>query len=128
MAGERDERLFLVDVEDLARLVAAGAGEPLAVGAEGHVEDPVGVVLDLDEELAGRDLPDPDGAVGAGGGDSLLSGLKATAKTLSLVSTRSRTGLPPPPGSAIQSVATPKCPGSPLAVASHLPSGLKAMS
>src|SRR5581483_5867003 len=53
---------------------AAGAGDPRAVGAEGDVEDPVGVVLDGGELLARLDLPDPDGAVGAGGGDELAVG------------------------------------------------------
>ncbi len=54
----------------------------------------------------------------------LLSGLNATENTTSWVSTRSRTGFAPGPGSADQSRATPKMPGSPLAVAIHLPSGL----
>ena len=41
-----------------------------------------------------------------------------------MLSARSRTSLPPPSGSASQSFTEPNWPGSPLAVASHLPSGL----
>ena len=74
MAREGDQRLLLLNVEDLAGLVPAGGGEQLAVGAEGDVVDPVGVVFDLGQELARRRLVDADDPVGSGGGEFLTVG------------------------------------------------------
>src|SRR5262249_5039180 len=53
----------------LGGLVATGAGEPLAVRAEGDAENPVRVVFNLSEELARLDLVHADSAIGAGGCD-----------------------------------------------------------
>ena len=74
VAGEGDKGFFLLDVEDLGRLVAAGGGQSFAVGAKGDVEHPVGVVFDREDGLAVFDVPDADGAVSAGGGDELVVG------------------------------------------------------
>ena len=55
----------------LSRLALASR---LPSGEKAIAEDPVGVVFDLGQELAGLDLEDADGPVGAGGGDLLAVG------------------------------------------------------
>ena len=49
-----------LDVPDPDRMVFAGTGQKLAVGAEGDVPNPVGVTLKYGLSLTGADIPQPD--------------------------------------------------------------------
>ena len=107
MAREGDQRLFLLEVEDLAVLSRLALASRLPSGQKA-----IPKIQSAWSSIWVKSLPvstsktrmvrsAPAVAI------FLLSGLKATEKTTSWVSARSRTGLPPPPGSASQSLATP---------------------
>ena len=66
-------------VPDLHRLVAAGGGEALAVGAERHAVDRAGVPLERERLLAGRRVPDLHRLVAAGGGECVAVGAERHA-------------------------------------------------
>src|ERR1035437_2201299 len=58
MPGKREQLLRALRVPYADAAVAVGGGEHLAVGAEGHGGDPVGVLLDLMLKLAGPGGPE----------------------------------------------------------------------
>ena len=70
-------------VPHLHRLVHAGGGEALAVGAERHAADPAGVPLEGEDFLAGRRRPTPSPSRRQLAEASRLpSGLNATLVTM----------------------------------------------
>ena len=111
-----------VGVPQAHRLIGAGAGQPVPVGAERHRPHPVGVAgHGVPQGLAGVGVPQPHRGVGAGGGQPVPVGAERHASTpQSVCPVR---GVPrgwPVSASHSRTVV------SALALASRCPSGLNA--